>query len=73
MKIERFDGEENVRPVGAAVVRAVANGMITLDLGPADGPTLFRVRMSLGEATRLTTSIRDVIANGRESVLILDD
>lgn len=73
MKIEQFDGEETVRPVGAAVVRTSRNGELTLDFGPADGAALFRVRMSHPEAVRLMTTLREVVTNGGESVLILDD
>jgi hypothetical protein len=73
MKIELIDGEETARQVGAAVVRSVRNGEITLDLGPADGAALFSLRMGHAEATRLISALREVVSNGGESVLIVDD
>jgi hypothetical protein len=73
MRLEQRDGEETVRPVGAAVVRSVGGGDVVLELGPADGPPLMRLRMSYTEAMRLATAVQAVAHGGGESVLIVDD
>ena len=73
MRLEQRDGEETVRPVGAAVVRAVGGSDVVLELGPADGPPLMRLRMSHTEAMRLATAVQAVAHSGGESVLIVED
>ncbi|HEY8445682.1 MAG TPA: hypothetical protein VIL01_01095 [Thermomicrobiales bacterium] len=72
MRLERLDGDDINRPVGAAVVR-VSNGDIVLELGPADGPPLARLAMSHAEATRLAATLTSVVRGGGESVLIVED
>lgn len=73
MRLERLDGEETGRAVGAAVVRAVGSGEIVLEFGPADGPPLVRLTMSHSEAMRLTAATQAVAQGGGESILIVDD
>ena len=73
MRLERLDGEETGRAVGAAVVRAVGSGEIVLEFGPADGPPHVRLTMSHTEAMRLTSATQAVVQSGGESILIVDD
>lgn len=73
MRLEQLDGEENVRGVGAAVVRQINTGEIVLELGPADGPARVRLKMSHSEAVRLTAAVQAIAQSGGESVLIVED
>lgn len=64
-----MDGELSIRPVGAAVVRPDTPGVV-VELGPADGPALTRLRLSAREATQLSNALKSVI-NGRDEEIIL--
>lgn len=57
MKIESFDGSETTRVIGAVVLRLLRNGEIQVDLGPADGVPLVRLRMSQDEAFELGSAL----------------
>jgi hypothetical protein len=73
MRLEQRDGEETNRPVGAAVVRTVGGGDVVLELGPADGPPMMRLKMSATEAMRLAAAVQAVAHGGGESILIVED
>jgi hypothetical protein len=73
MRLEAIDGDDGARVIGAAVIRKHAGGDIILDLGPADGPPLVRIRMGYNEAQNLAGAIRNVADGGDETVLIVDD
>jgi hypothetical protein len=72
MRLERLDGEETHRQVGAAVVR-VSGGDVVLELGPADGPPLARLHMTHSEAVQLASTLQSVAHGGGESILIVED
>lgn len=69
MRLEIIDDEAIVRPVGAAVVRPDAKGVL-VEFGPADGPPLARLRLSKDEAAQLGNALKAVL-NGRDEAIIL--
>jgi len=73
MRLERLDGDETSRPVGAAVVRSLVSGEIVLELGAADGPPVARLTLSHSEAMRLIGATQTVLQTGGEAILIADD
>lgn len=73
MRLQRLDGDDVGRPVGAAVVRGLASGEIVLELGAADGPAIVRLTLSRSEATRLVGATQEVLQSGGEEILIVDD
>jgi hypothetical protein len=73
MRLETVDGEETSRIIGAVVVRSNAGGDVIVDIGPADGPPLVRVRMDNDEAQEFSTAIKGVADGGDEAVLLVDD
>jgi hypothetical protein len=73
MRLQRLDGDESSRPVGAAVVRGLASGEIVLELGAADGPPVVRLSLSHSEAMRLIGATQSVLQSGGEEILITDD
>jgi hypothetical protein len=73
MHLQRLDGDDSGRPVGAAVVRSLASGDIVLELGAADGPPVVRLTLSRSEAMRLIGATQDVLQSGGEEILMADD
>lgn len=73
MRLQRLDGDESNRPVGAAVVRGLGSGEIVLELGAADGPPIVRLTLSHSEAMRLIGATQSVLQSGGEEILIADD
>lgn len=73
MRLQRLDGDETSRPVGAAVIRSLPAGDFALELGAADGPPAFRLTLSRREAIQLVDATQTVLHDGGEEVLITDD
>ena len=73
MRLDLLGTGEPSRIIGAAVVRAGANGGVVLDLGPADGPPHIRLVLSQAEAIQLGKSVREVANDGGEAVIIVED
>jgi hypothetical protein len=72
MRIEMFDGEEQVRVFGATVVRS--NGAdVLIELGPSDGPPHVRLRLSRDEATKIGVTLSDFLTSGDGEVVIVND
>lgn len=57
MKIETFGDEEQIRGIGAVVLKLLRNGEIQVDLGPADGIPIVRLHMSRDEAFELGSAL----------------
>jgi hypothetical protein len=72
MRLDCLNGEENVREIGAAVVRATATGELYLELGPADGPPRIVLKMTAAEASRLTSAVQTIGQSGGETILIFE-
>lgn len=70
MKLELLDGEEIVRIIGAVVVKALGNGEIQADFGPADGAPNVRLVMSRDEAFELGSALHGLDG---ERVILVDD
>jgi hypothetical protein len=70
VKLELFDGEETVRVVGAVVVKALTNGVVQIDFGPADGAPNVRLVMSQDEAFELGSALHGL--DDGERVLLVD-
>ncbi len=68
MKIELFDRDESWA-IGAIVVTKDA-GEIAIDVGPADGPPMLRMRLSRSQALQLSANLR-AVANGRDEEVLL--
>jgi hypothetical protein len=56
--------------IGALVLRAAPSGGVFLDLGPADGPTKFRLALGQDVAQRLVAGLRRVHDDGSETVVL---
>ncbi|MCC6793231.1 MAG: hypothetical protein IT336_16220 [Thermomicrobiales bacterium] len=72
MRIELLDGEPSTRLVGAAVVRPDRAGIV-VDFGPADGPPLTHLRLSIAEAKRLSAALKAVVDGRDEEILLVED
>ena len=70
MRLDLFDGEETNRVIGAVVVKALQNGEIQIDIGPADGAPSVRIVMSRDEAFELGSALHGVDG---EKVILVDD
>lgn len=68
VKLEYFDGDEPSRDVGAVVVKALSNGDIQVDLGPADGAPNVRLVMSQDEAFELGSALHGL--DGERVILV---
>ncbi|MGH2562761.1 MAG: hypothetical protein ACRDJH_27185 [Thermomicrobiales bacterium] len=73
MQLDVMDDQVQIRPVGAAVVRAGRGGGVVVELGPADGPPHVRLSLSRDEAVRLCATIHSVAHGGGEEILIVDE
>ena len=72
MRLEIVDNEPPVRPVGAAVVRPDSTGVV-IELGPADGPPLARLRLTAREVAQLSSALKSVINGRDEAILLVED
>jgi hypothetical protein len=72
MRLEIIDDEPIVRPVGAAVVRPHATGVV-VELGPADGPPLARLRLTKDEVTQLGNALKAVVNGRSEAIILVED
>lgn len=70
MKLELFDGEETSRIIGAVVLKAMPNGEIQVDFGPADGAPIVRIAMSQDEAFELGSALHGLDG---ERVILVDN
>jgi hypothetical protein len=70
VKLERFDGEETSRIIGAVVLKSLPNGEIEVDFGPADGAPVVRIVMSQDEAFELGSALHGL---DDERVILVDD
>jgi hypothetical protein len=73
MRLDLLNGEENVRDIGAVVVRASTNGELCLELGPADGPPRVVLKMTTAEAGQLTSAVQTISQSGGETILIFQE
>lgn len=73
MRFEFMNGEEQPRDIGAAVVRSSTNGELFLELGPADGPPRFVLKMSTGEAGKLIAAVQSIGQSGGETIIIFEE
>jgi hypothetical protein len=64
-----FLGSDEARMVGAIVVTK-DTGDIAIDVGPADGPPMLRLKVSRTEALQLSANLR-AVANGRDEEILL--
>jgi hypothetical protein len=72
VRFELIDGESSVRPIGAAVVKPDTTGLV-IELGPADGAPLARIRLTASEASQLGGALKTVIKDREEAVLLVED
>ncbi len=70
VKLELLDGEDTIRIIGAVVVKALSNGEIHADFGPADGAPNVRIVMSRDEAFELGAALHGLDG---ERVILVDD
>jgi hypothetical protein len=68
VKLELFDGDETVRVVGAVVLKALTNGEVQIDFGPADGAPNVRLVMSQDEAFELGSALHGL--DGERVILV---
>ncbi|CAN5643170.1 hypothetical protein BH23CHL5_BH23CHL5_11110 [soil metagenome] len=73
MLLDPMDGGEVSRVIGAVVIRSLKTGEVLIDLGPADGPPLVRLRLDRSQAIDFATGVNNVAETGGEKVLLMDD
>jgi hypothetical protein len=72
MRLEIIDDGSIARPVGAAFVRPDTTGVV-VELGPADGPPLARLRLTKDEATQLGNALKAVVNGRSEAIILVED
>lgn len=70
MKLEFLDGESSNRIVGAVVVKALPNGDVQIDLGPADGAPSARLVLPRDKAFEIGAALHDPDI---ERIILADD
>lgn len=73
MRLVLLDGGDQVRAIGAAVVRSDPSGSVVLELGPADGPPHLRLTLDNDEAIRLAATLEGAAHGRGEVILIVED
>lgn len=73
MRLDPIGYGEEERAIGAIVVKSTPGGILTLDIGPADGAPLIRVELTTSESAQLSRMLQRVVSTGEETVIFAED
>ena len=72
MRLDVLTDDEGSRIVGAAVVRSAGKD-VWLEIGPADGAPLVRLRFAPAEVHRVAAALKAVAAGKNEEIILAED